>query len=73
MIFGLLRKINTAQPVRQGGLWDVYDPKLAPMLSRVARFSITTKRQGCLLPAEGAAIAALSIVSMFSLLIESAV
>lgn len=24
MIFGLLRKINTAQPVRQGGLWDVY-------------------------------------------------
>ena len=24
MIFGLLRKINTAQPVSQGGLWDVY-------------------------------------------------
>lgn len=24
MIFGLLRKINTAQPVRQGGLCDVY-------------------------------------------------
>ena len=23
-VFGLLRKINTALPVRQGGLWDVY-------------------------------------------------
>ena len=31
MIFGLLRKINTAQPVRQGGLWDVY----IAMFSRV--------------------------------------